>query len=314
MKLEDARLVVLDTETCNIEDPKLIEIAGLKWSFNRDMKVDDFKENYVNPGCKIDPSSMAIHHILDEYVEDAPFIDEIDEEWGEWVGDDIIVAYNSDFDKGVLKNTSLNDKQWLDAYRMAMHFWSYGQVNEDGFALGSFKQQELRYWLKIPKTSGDAHRAAADIQVTAHIIQRAMEIYLEQTQVNDFKSFIDYVNGPILHETIPVGGKNFNGKIPEEINDKDLKLAFWDKFYMYDAFEKFDIHKCLIPEYIKRFGHNPLGKQTTPKAKTTTQKSFSPDKKSLEKAFPPSSSQNKQNDGKIVDKQYKPTGRWVRGR
>lgn len=308
MNLENVRLVILDTETCNMQDPKLIEIAGLRWNFNKKMKAEDFKENYVNPGCKIDPSSMSVHHILDEYVQDAPFFEEIDDEWGEWVGDDFIVAYNSDFDRGVLKNTSLYNKKWIDAYRMAMHFWSIGQENEDGFALTSFKQQELRYWLKIPKTSGEAHRAAADIQVTAYIMQKAMDIYLSSTQNNSFDSFLEYITGPILHETIPIGGKGFTGKKPEEIEDKDLKRAFWDKFYMYDAFENFDIHKCLLPEYIKRFGINPLSSTKNPTKKKSTQ--FSPPTLSLQKPSPVMT--KTENSDKINKKQFKAAGRWSR--
>ena len=257
MKLSETQFVMLDTETTNQDNPKVIEIAGLRWVHRRPISATDFKEDFVYPGEKITPSSMAVHHIIDEDVAGAPTMDEIDEEWGQWVGDDIIIAYNSDYDQGVLSNTSLHGKKWLDAYRMAMHFWSLGQTNEDGFPLTSLKQQELRYWLKLPKTSGDAHRAAADIQVTAYLVERVIDAYLECCLPDDVDAFVDYINGPVCHQTIPIGGAPFAGKTPDQIEDWAIKKAFDPSNSIFDAFKKFNIHECLLPEYIKRFGHEP---------------------------------------------------------
>lgn len=257
MKLTQTQFIMLDTETTHQDDPKVIELAGLRWMYKRPIEYTHFKENFINPRCKIHPASMAVHHILNEDVEDAPFIEEIQDEWGQWVGNDIIVAYNSDYDQGVLSQTPLFNKKWLDAYRMAMQFWSVGQLNEDGFPLTSLKQQELRYWLNLPKTSGEAHRAAADIQVTAFVVERVISMYLECGLPDDLQSFVDYINGPICHQTIPIGGRPYGGKTPEEIEDWAIKKAFDPTNDLFEPFKKFNVHECLLPEYLKRFGKEP---------------------------------------------------------
>ena len=117
MKLTETQFVMLDTETTHQDDPKVIELAGLRWVYNRPIEYTDFKENFIYPGCKICPASMSVHHILNEDVEGAPLIEEIQDEWDEWIGRDPIVAYNSDYDKGVLSKTPLFDKQWLSLRR-----------------------------------------------------------------------------------------------------------------------------------------------------------------------------------------------------
>lgn len=257
MKLTETVFVMMDTETTDPNHPKVIELAGLRWSY-----ADGFlegKETFVHPGEKIHPASMAIHHIRNEDVAGAPRMEEIDREWDEWVGDSIILAYNSDYDQGVLSSVALGQKTWMDVYRMAMHFWSFGQLNDDGFPLTSFKQQELRYWLGVPPTTGDAHRAMADIQVTAHIVHRVIDKYLECGLPDDLNSFINYVNGPIVHMVLPLGGRFYAGKTPDQLEDWALKKAFNKKNDLYDVFKKFNIHECLLPEYIKRFGEDPEG-------------------------------------------------------
>lgn len=256
-RLVDTRLIMLDTETTDMADPKVVELAAMSWFYGTPIKPSDFKESFIHPGCLIDPASMSIHHILNEDVADAPHLDEVDAEWTEWVDDSVIVAYNSAFDHGVLKTTGMNDKPWFDAYRMAMHFWSLGQENDDGFPLTSFKQQELRYWLKLPKTYGDAHRAAADIQVTALVVSRGMDSYLACGKEDSWEAFRAYVMAPIQHATIPIGGRPYAGKTPEDLEDWALKRAFDPNNAMFEPFQKFNVHECLLPEYLKRFSHEP---------------------------------------------------------
>lgn len=262
MKLTDAEFVMLDTETCHFDDPQVIELAGLRWKYQRTVEFSDFKETFVDPQRKIDPASRAVHHISDADIEGAPLLSDIGQEWSEWCGSRVIVAYNADFDKKALRNTPLADHPWLDAYRAAMHVWSLGMENKDGFALKSLQQQELRYWLDVPSVMGDAHRAAADIQVTGHIFSQIVERYLECGQPDDLQAFMDYINGPILHDTIPIGGMPYRGKRPEEVVDWALKKAFDSSSDMYPVFEKFNVLDCLRPEFIRRFGHAPQTKTT----------------------------------------------------
>ena len=268
--LSQARFIILDTETTGTP-PKAVELGAVEWTAGQKMRPEHFQETYINPQEKISPVTQAVHHILDEDVADAPLLSEVEQAWGEWVGDSPIVAYNSDFDRGVLEGTSMHPKRWVDAWRAAMHVCYIGQENEDGFALTSFKQQELRYWLKLPKTFGDAHRAAADIQVTAHLLDRVIQTYLECGNEDTQQAFLDWVDSPIQHMTLPIGGIHFAGKTPEQLADWALRKAFDREYFLFDGFSKFDVHGCLLPEYQKRFGTDPagFGKLRAPEQNTT---------------------------------------------
>ena len=256
--LDQARFIILDTET-TVQNKKVVELAGLDWVYGREMSPDHLQETFVNPEQQIDPLSQSVHHILDEDVADAPVLSEIAPAWSEWIGDSVVVAYNAEFDQEVLSSTDISKKVWIDAWRATMHIWYIGQENEDGFALTSFKQQELRYWLKLPKIFGDAHRAGADIQVTAHLMSRVIDVYLECQNEPYLEDFINWVNGPIIHMTIPVGGSHFAGKRPDQLEDWALKKAFDKTYFIFDAFAKFNVHECLLPEYQRRFANDPPG-------------------------------------------------------
>lgn len=269
MKLTETEFVLLDVETCNPNDPQVIELAGLRFVAHRPLEADHFKETFIYPNMKIDPTTQSVHHIGDDDVVNAPLLSEVDEEWGQWVADRTIIAYNSDFDRTSLRNTSLFHKNWMDAYRASMHFWSLGMENDDGFPLTSLKQQELRYWLKLPTIMGDAHRAAADIQVTAYILERIIDKYLDCGHPDDYDSFVAFIEGPIFHDTLPLGGRPYQGKRVHEVEDWALKKAFDPDNDMHEGFKKFNMLDCLLPEYISRFGHTP---QQAPKPRKKTPK------------------------------------------
>lgn len=258
LSLKKARFVILDTETTG-DPPKAIELGAVEWIHGRKMAPSHFQETFIDPQEKLNPAAQAVHHITEEDLVGAPLLEEVEQAWGEWVDDAPIVAYNSDFDRGVLSSTCMYNRVWVDAWRAAMHVWYIGQRNEDDFPLTSFKQQELRYWLKLPKTFGDAHRAAADVQVTAHLLSRIIDVYLECGNPDSQKAFIDWVNAPIQHLTLPLGGQHYAGKKPEELADWALKRAFDPTYYVFEAFAKFDVHHCLLPEYQRRFGSDPAG-------------------------------------------------------
>lgn len=258
LPLSQARFIILDTETTGTP-PKVIELGAMEWIYGREIRPEHFQETYIDPQEKLNPAAQAVHHITEDDLVGAPLLSEVQEAWAQWIGDSPIVAYNSDFDREALAQTDMHGKVWLDAWRAAMHVWYIGQENEDGFPLTSFKQQELRYWLKLPKTFGDAHRAAADIQVTAHLLGRVIQTYLECGHPDSQRAFIDWVNSPIQHMTIPIGGAHFAGKTPEQLADWALKKAFDPTYFLFEGFAKLDVHGCLLPEYQRRFGTDPAG-------------------------------------------------------
>jgi exodeoxyribonuclease X len=74
----------------------------------------------------------------------------------------VIAAHNAKFDHSFLP---LLSGEWIDTYRCALHVWPDAP---------NHKNQTLRYWLRLDVPRDGAHRADADVVVTAHILQRLM--------------------------------------------------------------------------------------------------------------------------------------------
>lgn len=253
--LDDVRFVLLDTETTGVGDnAKILEVAARGWSTHPTRVYPHPYEALIHPGQCIPPESSAVHHVSDQKVADAPKQADILPSFIQYIGDSPLIAFNSGYDQGMLAGTPLYDHLWLDAYRMAMHVWSLGEKNQNGFPLTSLKQQVLRYWLGLPDIAGDAHRAGADIMLTGLVFQEIVKKYKQMGYSTRFKDFVDWVQSPILHSTIPIGGNAYLGKKPEEIETWALKKAFDPTDSMFESFKKFNVHDALRPEYSRRLG------------------------------------------------------------
>lgn len=262
MPLTQTRFVIIDTESTGAdpENDKVIEFAARLWFLDKQHKAPFVFESYANPGRKIPPGSMAVHHITNDKVESAPSIEEVVSSAAYMFEAAIPVAYNSEFDRKILCGTSLHDRYWVDVYRLAMKMWSIGEKNEDGFPLTSFKQQELRYWLGVRKTPGDAHRAAADIYVTGLVLNAAVDKFLASGMPDDARAFMEWLEQPILHKTIPFG--MCAGRTPEDLDDYELRRHFDDSRDMYQTLQRFNVLDYLRPEMMRR----ALSEKTPPRA------------------------------------------------
>ena len=250
--LTETRFAVIDTESTgpDPEKDKVIEVAARLWFLDPQHKAPFIFESFVNPGCKIPPSSMAVHHITDKKIEGAPRLAEVMPDLMRLVEDAIPVAYNSEYDRKMLRGTVLHDRYWVDLYRLAMKTWYIGEQNADGFPLTSFKQQELRYWLGVRDTPGEAHRAAADIFVSGLVFQTAVSKFLQSGMPDDATTFLSWLQAPIVHKTIPFGPNA--GLLPEQLEDYQLRSCFDVARPIYDAYANFNVLDFLRPEMIRR--------------------------------------------------------------
>ena len=89
--------IVLDTETTGLDfnRERIIEFAAVRLENG---KIKDEFQTLINPNQHIRKSSMAIHHITEEMVADAPTEEEILPKILEFIGDYPIVAHNAIFD------------------------------------------------------------------------------------------------------------------------------------------------------------------------------------------------------------------------
>lgn len=222
------------------EQDKVIEYASILF----DMKTKTFSESiqmFFDPGILIPPQAMSVHHITNEMVKGKPQLDKkmLEHIKKTYLKDYVKVAYNSNFDSGIMNLD--NYGTWIDAYRLAMKTWHIGQKNEDGFELSSFKQQELRYWLKLPEIDGDAHRADFDIKITSLVLERIIDEYLKNGHENSWKAFKRFHDAPIKHLTMPFGSANIKGKKLNDLNLKELDWICNPKSPMFETYKKWDI-------------------------------------------------------------------------
>ena len=89
--------IVLDTETTGLDytRERIIEFAAVRLENG---KIKDEFQTLINPQQHIRKSSIAVHHISEEMVADAPTEEEVLPKILEFIGDYPIVAHNAIFD------------------------------------------------------------------------------------------------------------------------------------------------------------------------------------------------------------------------
>lgn len=98
--------IVLDTETTGLDytKEKMVEFAAVRLENG---KIKDEFQTLINPQQHIRKSSIAIHGITEEMVQDAPTEEEVMPKILEFIGDYPIVAHNAIFDYSFLNEASL---------------------------------------------------------------------------------------------------------------------------------------------------------------------------------------------------------------
>ena len=111
------RQIILDTETTGISPEaghRIIEIGAIEIL---DRKVTDNNfQTYLNPKRKIDPVSMHVHGITDEFVADKPEFQEIMQEFIDFVNDAELIMHNAPFDVAFI-----NRELSLAGYNKELH-------------------------------------------------------------------------------------------------------------------------------------------------------------------------------------------------
>jgi exodeoxyribonuclease X len=182
---------VIDIETTGLEPEtdKVVEIASRCFVRGDNSWIED-TEMLINPGIPIPPENSAIHHLLDEDVALAPFIQDV-----AWMfcpdSVDYYVAHNSRFEQSFLTPELGFVQPWLCTYRIAARLRPEAP---------SHSNQVLRYWLKlpVPRDIGMPHRALPDCVVTTEILREA----LQRASIDDL---LQWSNEPVLQRTCRFG-------------------------------------------------------------------------------------------------------------
>lgn len=190
----------------------------------------------VNPGRKIDIEAMAVHHIRDRDVADAPPPDAVFAKLMDG-GADYFAAHYIDFER---KFFAGGDKPWVCTHKTSLRAWPDAP---------SHSNQGLRYYLNlddhadfVPALASPPHRAGPDAYVTAHLLR---ELLLREPAAS-LRTWLDtlvrWSAGPAL--LVKVGfGKHYGMKWSEvpasylewileksDISDRDVRATA--KYYL----------------------------------------------------------------------------------
>jgi exodeoxyribonuclease X len=171
-----ARIRVIDLETtgnrppahgvCEIGWQDVVLDADGRWAVN-----DERGQILVNPGRPIPPVTMAIHHIIDADVADAPF-------WPDTApgvlrpdgGVLALAAHRASFEQRFCTPALSGGARWICTWKCALRLWPGSP---------GFSNQVLRYW-RMPEGLDRAiglpvHRAMPDAYVTAHHLRDMLD-------------------------------------------------------------------------------------------------------------------------------------------
>lgn len=160
------RIRVIDLETAGNAPHEVCEIgwqdvtldAGGVWRIGEERGA-----RFVNPGRPISPETMAVHHILDEQVEGAPYWNEIAPPILKAGGAPVLAAHRASFEQRFCTPRLSGGAPWICTWKCALRLWP---------GLQSHSNQMLRYLRKpeglVHEMGLPAHRALPDAYVTAH--------------------------------------------------------------------------------------------------------------------------------------------------
>ena len=166
--------IVLDTETTGLDytKEKMVEFAGIRLENG---KVKDTFQTLINPKQHIRKSSIAIHGITQDMVEDAPTENDVMPKILEFIGDYPIVAHNAIFDYTFLNEASLRvtgkalNNPRIDTQQMFKEV--YPELESHGLeALTNKFNVELN----------NHHRAMADAMGLALAYPKLKKLYLQK--------------------------------------------------------------------------------------------------------------------------------------
>jgi len=209
--------VVFDFETTGLDakTEKIIQIGALRYRNNE--KVDEFI-TYVNPQKLIPNNITSLTGIKNSDVKNSPTISQVFPKFIDFIGEDVLIAHNADFDMKFLLNNAFNlrvkkpQNEVIDTLPLSRKYIK----GANGAKLENYKLPTLKEILEINVGS---HNSADDCFVCAEVYKKC-------------KEKISFSSKPRKKENVVVDDKVFQieqqcFKIVEEIligNNKSLEF------------------------------------------------------------------------------------------
>ena len=179
---------VFDVETTGMSPlrDRIVQIGAVR--IDRDGFISRY-QSLVNPGKKIPPGVICVHHITDEMVADAPVFARAGREFLDFAHDSTLVAHNARFDLSFLQESlartglPLWKGRTLDTLRLL-------KTTHPG--LPSYRLQALRARFQLRSDdSMQAHRADADVEWTLQLLEIGLNAAMRSCPVKPERETAD---------------------------------------------------------------------------------------------------------------------------
>lgn len=207
------QIMVVDTETTgtDVKVAEVIEVAGGLFANNNWTTTSTL----IKPNNPIPPEASAINFISNKMVADYPTFDDKIESVNEILGLELgnikcLVAHNSNFDRMMLIEAYRRvqkldllmpfdeERKWICTWRLAK------VVLGIDYNLVQYGMQYLRYRLDLEVDDElSAHRADADVMTCGKLIEKLLEIAIENEQVDPTKDILPQVVG-LCWDPVPI--------------------------------------------------------------------------------------------------------------
>ncbi len=201
--------VVFDLETTGFyaRKDRITEIGAVK--IKNGVEVDSFS-TFVNPRMPIPEEVTKVTNITNEMVREAPVIEDIFDDFLNFVGDSVLVAHNSDFDMSFIYKVAKDmgkrvENTVLDTLELARVFYS---------DMKNYQLKTLCKEFNVPLVG--AHRAVNDAAATAKVFVKMIDEIKEKglnttDDINDYALKNTRASKKIRPRNITVLVKNQKG-------------------------------------------------------------------------------------------------------
>ena len=179
----DTEYCVLDIETTGLSyrTEKITEIGAIKI---KNGKIIDTFECFVNPEKPIPYEVINVTHITDDMVRDAETIEQVLPKFLKFVGDDVLVAHNANFDIGFIRHFAE-----LQGYRLNNTYIDTLSLARDMFP--DYKKYKLGAIADNLGIRVDiAHRALDDVKT----LVKVFEVMLRKLKDEGLKNLNDLID------------------------------------------------------------------------------------------------------------------------
>lgn len=194
------KFVVFDIETTGLSPTgdKITEIGAVKLS---DGKIVDTFSALINPEKKLSPKIVELTGITDEMLSDKPKIEEVLPQFMKFIDGAMLVAHNSDFDTGFIRQNCEN-------LGIEYNLKAIDTVSLSRVLLPDMKKHKLNLVAKrLGIVLENHHRAVDDAKATAEIFIKFLDMFKQEgveklDEVNSKFLNKDYKNEFPFHITI----------------------------------------------------------------------------------------------------------------